>query len=334
MNKKIAIGLYSGGLDSILACKLIAEEDFYLILLQYKSPVFGGREDSLQLSDFLPSGGFRLQTIEMREEFIAMLQSPKFGYGKNMNPCLDCKILMAQKARQIMIENRGSFVFTGEVVGQRPMSQRKDALRIIERESGLDKHLLRPLSAQLLPPTLAEERGVINREKLLNISGRSRKRQKELAEKKGITGYPNSSGGCLLTDKSFSLRLKSILYNEKARIGLEDLQLLKVGRHFSLRPGVKCIVGRNQTENEKILSLGRESDWVFKVTDGPGPITLAKGSLQEDDFQWIASITARYSDLKGEDRVFVKRQMKGKTIGFVFPVRPATEEFLEKCKVS
>jgi len=332
--KKLAIGLYSGGLDSILAARLIVDLGFYTILVKFVSPIFEERQVEIgNINHILPSGYFSLRKIEMGEDYSLLLQSPKYGYGKNMNPCLDCKIFMMKKAGQILKEQEGAFVFSGEVVGQRPMSQRKDAMRIIERESGLNRYLLRPLSAQLLPPTIAEESGLINREALFNISGRSRKRQIELAQKFGISGYPGPGGGCLLTDVSFARRFKMILEEKNKVIQNDDLQLLKIGRHFMIRSGIRLIVGRNHSENQKILSLGKKKDWIFQVIGAPGPISLGRGNLETADFECAAAITARYSDAKTQEEISVGFKLHKNSHQHILKVSPLHDEVLKNYRI-
>lgn len=304
--KKLAIGLYSGGLDSLLAARLVVDQGFSIILLTFLSPFFEDRRpDSTLLKKLLPASSFSIQEIEMGLEFFKMLRSPRFGYGRNVNPCIDCKIFMVSKAALLREELGGAFVFTGEVLGQRPMSQRRDTLRIIERESGLSGYLLRPLSAQFLPPTKAEEEGLIEREKLLSISGRSRKQQMALAAIFGLTNYPNPAGGCLLTDVNYSRRFRVLVDEQQGSLSGNDLDLLKIGRHFLLRPGLRLIVGRNQSENEKLIALQDQGDWVFHTPQIPGAVSLAKGSLLTEDFQRAASITARYSDGKNQAVVLI-----------------------------
>ena len=332
--KGLAVGLYSGGLDSILAAKLIVDQGFYTVLIKYVSPLFEGHYTEIEsLDHILPSEYFSIRKIEMGTDFSLLLQSPKYGYGKNVNPCLDCKIFMVKKAGQILKEQGGAFVFTGEVVGQRPMSQRKDALRVIERESGLNRYLLRPLSARLLPLTMAEETGLIDREALLDISGRSRKRQIELANKFGISRYPGPAGGCLLTDVSFARRFKMILEEKDRVINREDLQLLKIGRHFLIRPGIRLIVGRNYSENQKILTFGKKNDWTFRVIGAPGPISLAQGNLETADFHCAAAITARYSDAKAQEKISVEFRLHKGSHQRILTVSPIKDEVLENYKI-
>ncbi|MEW5802506.1 MAG: hypothetical protein AB1847_10450 [bacterium] len=333
--EKIGVGLYSGGLDSILAAKLVADQGFNVILAKFTSPFFEDRQPDATgiLNGILPAGSFCLREIPLGMDFLRMIQSPEYGYGKNLNPCLDCKIFMVKKAGEILRECEGAFVFTGEVLGQRPMSQRRDALHVIGRDSGLGKYLLRPLCARLLPPTVAEENGLIRRDSLLDISGRSRKRQMELAKDFGIPSYPTPAGGCLLTDSSFVRRFKAVLMEKDDQVIMDNLPLLKVGRHFLIRPGVRLIVGRNQAENQKILAHVKKSGWLFRVVNVPGPVSLAQGNLEEADFQLAASITARYSDAKSREHILVSFGLNGNISQRVLPVSPVEDHLLEHYRI-
>jgi tRNA-specific 2-thiouridylase len=223
-----------------------------------------------------------------------------------MNPCLDCRILMFSRARERMEEMEAAFVFTGEVLGERPMSQRREAMRLIERESGLDGRLLRPLSARLLPPTIPEKEGLVDRDKLLAIEGRSRKPQMALAEQYNINDYPCPAGGCRLTDPGFARRMRDLV-RHKENFDLNDVNLLKVGRHFRLSPEAKAVVGRNQEENHRILALAKEGDILFEVQDWGSPITLLRGQASEKEIHLAAAITVRYSDALGEASEVVVR---------------------------
>lgn len=338
--QKVAVGLYSGGLDSILAVKLIVDQGFQVILARFISPFFEDRQPDVSiLNSILPAGSFCLREVSLGGDFLQMILSPEYGYGRNLNPCVDCKIFMVKKAGEILRECGAAFVFTGEVLGQRPMSQRRDALHIIGRDSGLGRYLLRPLCARLMPPTAAEESGLIRREALLDISGRSRKRQMELAKEFGISGYPTPAGGCLLTDASFVRRFKAILADKNDKddkddqVILEDLPLLKVGRHFLIRPGVRLIVGRNYAENQKILTHGRKNGWFFRVINAPGPVSLAQGNLEDADFQLAASITARYSDAKAKDGILVGFGLNGSGKHRVLTVAPVEDYLLERYRI-
>ncbi len=287
------IALYSGGLDSILAIKLILEQDCQVECLTFKTPFFAVRNcKSSVLFDKYPK--VNIITQDITEDFLKVLVSPKHGYGKNLNPCIDCKILMLSQAKTFMEKAGADFVFTGEVLGQRPMSQRKDTLRLIERESGLERRLLRPLSARLLPPTLIEEAGLIDREKLLDISGRSRKRQIEMAKSMNLETYPTPGGGCILTDSSFARKLRSLF--QKDLFNSEIVKWLGVGRTFQFGQGIVVVVGRNHKENEQILKMAGDDRILLKTNTVPGPIGVILGEASHEIIKSVASLIASYSD--------------------------------------
>jgi tRNA U34 2-thiouridine synthase MnmA/TrmU len=226
-----------------------------------------------------------------------VLKNPQYGYGKNMNPCIDCHGFMIRTAGEYMEETGASFIITGEVLGQRPMSQNRSSLDAVDKISGFRGLILRPLSAQLLAPTIPEEKGWVDREKLLDISGRSRTRQMELAEQLGISDYPSPAGGCLLTEANFSKRLRQ-LFQLRPEAGPRETEILKHGRHFLIDSRALLVVGRKATENEALLELAEPDDYLLKVTTHPGPTSLLRyfGSPDQSDIPWAASITARYSD--------------------------------------
>lgn len=302
MNRK-ALALLSGGLDSTLAIRHILEQDIEVVALNFASPFCrcnrkdGGcgseaRRVSLEF-------GIELKIIGLRDEYFEIIRHPKHGYGSNVNPCLDCRILMLKKAREYMDEIGASFIITGDVLGQRPMSQRRDAMRTIEKEAGVEGLVLRPLSAMLFSPTIAEKEGIVDRQRLLNFSGRSRKPQMALADEYGVKDYPCPAGGCLLTDPGFAKRMKDLLGHTPSFVR-NDIELLKVGRHFRLSKEAKAVVGRDEQENEKLLRLVREGDLLLKVSDYKGPTTLLRGE-DEGIKELAARITVRYSDAQEEE---------------------------------
>jgi len=252
--------------------------------------------------------GIPLKVWNVSEEYLHVVKRPKHGYGRNMNPCIDCRIFMLKKTKAYMEESGASFIVTGEVLGQRPMSQRRDAMRLIEREAGLEGFILRPLSAQVLPATVPEKEGWIDREKLLKIQGRSRKPQMELADHFGIHDYPCPAGGCLLTDPGFAKRMKDLMDHD-LDFSTNDVHLLKIGRHFRFSCGVKLVVGRNEEENQKIQTFSKERDILLKVSGFPGPLSLLRGKLDEGDIEKAAAITLHYSKAKdlGKAGVTYKR---------------------------
>lgn len=302
MEKKAkAIGLLSGGLDSIVAARLILEQGIKVEALNFVTAFCTcTSKGSGCLASEKAAGqlGIPLKVMDISEEILYVIKNPKFGYGSGMNPCLDCRILTFKKAKDYMHESGADFIFTGEVLGQRPMSQRREAMNIIERESGLKGYLLRPLCARLFQATVAEEKGIVDRNKLLVITGRSRKGQMALAKKFDIRDYPCSSGGCLLTDKGFAQRMKDLM-KYKPDFGLPDVLLLKYGRHFRMSPAVKLVVARDEGENFRLAALKNNGDIMFHAQEPLGPVSILRGSADGEFVTEAASITARYALGKG-----------------------------------
>lgn len=291
-----AIALISGGLDSALAARLIGEQGIDIVPLYFKIP-FCQKADKITAANNLRR---ELKVIDISVDFLNTLKNPEHGYGSNINPCIDCKILMLRKAKELMGDFGASFVITGEVLGQRPMSQHRRALEIIEKKSGLEGLVLRPLSAKLLPETIPEKGGWVKRDKLLNFSGRTRRPQMKLAEDLNIKEYPNPSGGCLLTDPEFTKRLKELIAHQE--LNLNNVELLKLGRHFRISAQAKLVVGRNEKENERLVNLSQENDYLFFPSDElAGPTSLGRGSFNEGLIKLSCGITCRYCDLNGSD---------------------------------
>lgn len=294
----VGLGLVSGGLDSLTACLLIKQQGFDIIGLNFKSPfclcdkVLSHSDCGLNL--FHEKLGIKIYTLLKGDDYLEVIRNPKFGYGKNLNPCIDCRIYILKKAKEFKKKINADFIFTGEVLNQRPKSQHMKALNIVEKESGLEGKLLRPLSALQLKPTIYEERGLIDRTKLLGIKGRSRKVQLELVRKHGLMDEYYACGGCLLTDKNFSNRMRDYLkYNNALKI--EDISILRYGRHFRFKNS-KIIVGRNEIENNMLLQLKKPIDLIMEVQDVPGPITIIQDEFNEETLKYAASLTLRYSD--------------------------------------
>ncbi len=288
MLSKKGLLLFSGGLDSILAAKLLMDQGIKLQGLSFKNYFFELKDIKKRASRInLP-----LKMIDLSKEQFKLVKNPKFGYGKNLNPCLDCRLLMFKQAKKIMEEQGFSFIATGEVIGERPMSQRKKAMEFLEKKAGLEGKLLRPLSAKLLKETEIEKKKIVDRKKLLAISGRSRKKQIALAKKYGIEDYPTPAGGCLLTDPAFSKRLKELLEKQE-KITENDIALLFVGRHF-WHKNVKIVVGRNEEENKKLHKLKKDGNIIIELEDIPGPTTLVRGGAQEA-INKAKRLTKRYS---------------------------------------
>ena len=290
-----ALGLLSGGLDSILAVELIRRQGVEVVAFNVKTPFCipkkDGSSEAVVAAEQLK---VPLKVVCVDKDYVRMLRNPKFGYGRNMNPCIDCKIFMIKKAKEYAGRIGADFIFTGEVLGERPKSQHLPALRIIEEEAGLKGKLLRPLSAKLLPETAAEKKGLVNRNRLLCIQGRSRKPQFDLAREFGITFYPSPAGGCLLTCEEYSKKLRDLFANKK-RLSGDDIALLRVGRHFRLGKS-KIIVGRNEAENKLLTQRKTRNEYVFELPDIVGPTVILQGPKTRKAVEWAAKLTAYYSD--------------------------------------
>ncbi|QGT99317.1 tRNA (5-methylaminomethyl-2-thiouridylate)-methyltransferase [Candidatus Syntrophocurvum alkaliphilum] len=318
-----AISLFSGGLDSQLAAKIIKDLEIEIIAINFKSPFFGATEETIQAAKDL---GIKLLTPDISEEYMDVVKKPIYGYGKNFNPCIDCHAFMFKKAGDLMLDLEASFLITGEVLGQRPMSQNKSALQTVEKLSGYKGYILRPLSAKLLPITIPEENGWVDREQLLDISGRSRTRQMALAEEYGIVDYPSPAGGCLLTDENFSRRLKKTLEITPDH-GAKGLEILKIGRHFYIGDYNLLVIGRNHSENESLKNIAFSTDYLLKVADRPGPLAILRkmNTMTDEDIYYAGQIVARYSDAKNETtaniRIFNTENAEGNIIN-VQPLKP------------
>lgn len=272
MAKKIkALLLLSGGLDSILSAKLLLEQGIEVQAINFRTN-FCGPSKARPAAKML---GVTLREVDIREEFLAVLKKPKYGYGAGLNPCIDCHALMLKKAGEIMRDEGFDFVATGEVLGERPMSQHKKALKIVEKEAELEGYLLRPLSVKLLELTIPEKQGLVNREKLLDIQGRSRKIQMALAKKFGIKVYPTPAGGCALTQKGFVNRLKELMKN-KPDFNAEDIDLIRFGRHFYF-DNIQIILGRNQQENQILESVFKKNNTLIEPENFIGPTAILRG---------------------------------------------------------
>ncbi|HMK35969.1 MAG TPA: hypothetical protein VK463_12930 [Desulfomonilaceae bacterium] len=290
-----AVALLSGGLDSALAIHLVKRQGIDVTAVHFTSffslldPV---REDS-PVEACARQLDVPVHYLQKGEDFLDVIRNPRYGHGKNINPCIDCRIYTLRKAKLLMEEIGASFIVTGEVVGQRPMSQRKHTMRMIEKQAGCDGIVLRPLSAKILPVTRVEESGIVARDQLLGIGGRGRKVQLKLARDMKLTGFSAPAGGCLLTDKNFSVRVRDLLADTR-EIGPEDLQLLRLGRHVRIRPGLKIIVGRDERENLRLDELGKHGT-LFVPADFIGPSVLASGNPDPDEEILIGRILLRYT---------------------------------------
>lgn len=293
-----AVGLMSGVLDSALAAKVVQSLGGEVFGIHFVLPWYTRANDSVQKT--ADQIGIPLKVVRFDEDFLNLVKNPQHGYGSAMNPCVDCKIYQLRKAKAYMEEIGADFVFTGEVLGQRPMSQLTHSLKTIEMQSGLDGYLLRPLSAKLLPPTLVEQQGKIDREKLFAFSGRGRSELLALGREHGILDFIPTGGGCLLTDKNFENRLKDIF-----KYGFQDLNeivLLSSGRHFRVSPAHKIIAGRDDPENAKILYYANDTDLVFRFPEHPGPTVILTGKDPDPaTIATAAAIVRRFSKLRDID---------------------------------
>jgi len=299
-NNLIGLGLISGGLDSLIATLILKLQHIEIIGLNFKSPfclcdkVYKNSECGINL--FYEKLGIKVKTLQKGDDYLELIRNPKYGYGKHLNPCIDCRIYILNKAKEFAKKINANFIYTGEVLNQRPKSQNRWALKIIEKETNLEGKLLRPLSALLLQPTILEVKGLIDRSKLLGIKGRSRKVQLEIAKNHGLLNEYYACGGCLLTDKNFSRRLIDFFKFNK-NVMMNDIKILKYGRHFRFK-NHKVIVGRNELENTVLINLKNPDDIIMEVKDEKGPITIIQGEIKSDILSSAAKLTLRYSDAK------------------------------------
>lgn len=296
--KKKVVALLSGGLDSQLAVRMMQEKGFEVSAVAIKTPFCDfdcGRGCGFEIRERADQLNVNLKTVYLGDEYIKMLKSPKYGRGAGFNPCVDCRSMMFDEAKKEMERIGADFVISGEVLGQRPMSQHRRALKNIEAESEMEGVIVRPLSGGLLPPTKPERDGLIRREDLGMVRGRSRKPQLAMAKRYGIKDPPNAGGGCLLTDPSFGLRAKD-LFGHTETPDINDIELLKVGRQHRLDDSAKMVVGRNRAENETIRMLAMPGDILLEARDHVGPTTILRGETAENHVPLAAAVTLRYSD--------------------------------------
>jgi tRNA-specific 2-thiouridylase len=308
-----ALALLSGGLDSTLAVKMMIDQGVGVTALNFTSPFCNCTSHKAgcqhQASKVASEFGIPIRVIAKGMDYMRIVENPPHGHGRGMNPCVDCRIYILKKAKELMPELGASFIITGEVIGQRPMSQRRQQIELIEKESGLAGLVLRPLSAQHFPPTKPELSGIVDREKLLAVSGRSRKVQMELAQDLGVTDYPCPAGGCMLTDPIMAERLKD-LFAHVPDYNFNDLQFLKIGRHFRLESGLKIILGRNQEENEKIALLAARGATIFLPEDFRGPTAYVRESVNGDNDVLVGTILARYCQ-EGHAAYLIRKKVCG-----------------------
>ncbi len=335
-----AVALLSGGLDSMLAVRTVLDQGIPVTAVRFIThfgcdPVSAGScgHDVEPLVKLWGPLGLTVKMCHLGQDYIEMVKRPRFGRGKNMNPCVDCRIMMLHWASDVMRQLGAGFLVTGEVLNQRPMSQTRDRFRQIDREVGLQGLILRPLSAKLLEPTQPELEGVVDRARLLDISGRGRTPQYELAERWGIVDIPQPSGGCLLTDPGYSARLRD-LWSHDPDAGAHDINLLRVGRHFRPTPDCKIIVGRNEDENRMIEAFAEGDDSIVALIDFVGPVTVVRGRHEFGERMLAASITARYGDVSDKTRPVRVSMHRKRGVPVVVEVLPARDEDIVPMRVA
>ncbi len=321
-----AVGLFSGSLDSILAFKLVTEQHIAAVALNFRLPfsIVGRTPNEEQLQRTADLLGVNLVSVNVDDDYLEIVRAPKYNYTINMAPCIDCMAYMLKRAKELMTEIKADFVFTGEVLGQRPFSQNKRSLKLLEKIVGLEGRLLRPLSAKILEPTLPELSGLVRRERLLDFHGRTRRRQIRLAREFGIVDYPPPGAGCLLTDINFAARCRdAILHNQLNNF--QDVELLRYGRHFRLPSKARVIVGRNENENRVLEKFDLTNAMILKPVDTVGPVAILHSLKKtKKDMELAAKICAFYSDHSSGKPVKVACEQS------MFSVKPCkTEEMLD-----
>ncbi|MHC4663950.1 MAG: 7-cyano-7-deazaguanine synthase [Planctomycetota bacterium] len=329
-----AILLLSGGLDSVLAGKMILDQGVDVEAVHFVHPFNEGNraaDEPSAAERMAEQLGIPVDVIEWGKEFLDIIRNPRHGYGSAMNPCIDCRVYSFRCAAKYLKERGADFIVTGEVQGQRPMSQRRFTIDLIEHESGMAGLIVRPLCAKLLPPSIAEQKGLIDRQRLLDIQGRSRTPQMKLAEELGIRDYVQPGGGCLLTDKEFSARLRDLFEHEPG-CNMDDVRMLKHGRHFRIPGGAKIIVGRNEADNNAMESLLKPGDRFFEPESIPGPTVVCRGSNSEKDIGIAAALVASYT--KGKDAIDVKAaEFGGEEEKVLRKVNPLEKSDLENWRI-
>jgi len=329
-----AIALFSGGLDSTLAVLAVGRQEIEVQAVRFLTPF----DPDISVRAAFPEHagvaaakfGFDVTIHRLDETFLDIVKNPVHGHGKNMNPCIDCRILMLRNARAYMERVEADFIVTGEVLGQRPMSQRKDMLYHIDREAGVSGYVVRPLSAKFLAVTVPEAEGMIDREKFYGFSGRSRKPQMNLAKEFGLREYAAPAGGCLLTEPNYAHRLKDLLAHVPSP-AMKDIELLRMGRHFRYSPLCKIVVGRDEDENARLEALSDKGDCLLKVEGYGSPLTLIRGQLNDEAILTAASICARYSDAKKMSSLTVTVFYEGGQIGVT--ASPAENEIIGALRI-
>lgn len=318
-----ALGLLSGGLDSTLAAVLLRRQGIDVTCIAFVTPFFGSaRAEKAAAALDLP-----LIIAPISDIHLEMVKSPRYGYGRNFNPCIDCHALMFRLAGRVLEERGFDFLFSGEVLGQRPMSQNQQALATVAQYSGFGERILRPLSAKHLPETAMERDGLVDREQLLDLHGRSRRPQQALADAWGVVDYPSSGGGCLLTEERFADRLRDLLTHDPAA-DVAEVERLKVGRHFRLTPTAKLLLGRDQADNDQLRSLCRPGERLLRAAAFNGPTGLLVGAADGTALNLAAAIVAGYG--KGQSAPRVEVNVSSCDGTQTYTVTPASREASQK----
>ncbi|MCK4532235.1 tRNA 4-thiouridine(8) synthase ThiI [bacterium] len=297
-----AVVLFSEGLDSSLAVKLMQEQGIDVIAVNFVTPFGVGNKDKKKNGTIIERAkelNVELKLYKVGDDYLQIVENPRYGYGKNLNPCIACRIWMFKKAKELMHETGAKFIVSGEVLGQRPMSQKRYTMEIIEKESGLEGFIVRPLTAKLLTSSIPEQKGWVKREKFFDILGRSRIRQFDLAKKFKITNYDNPAGGCLLTDSSFCLKIKDLINSDMFNI--DNINLIKNGRYFNISNCFKLVVGRNEGENAGLLNLAGKGNLILEPVV-KGPVAIGRGEINDKYIQIALEIVAYYC--KGQENNF------------------------------
>ncbi len=334
MKKTKAVALYSGGLDSTLAILVMQKQGVEVTAITFMNH-FGcdiSDKSSCSKDPFAASikFGFKVKLSHLSDKFLEIVKKPKFGHGKNMNPCMDCRILMLKEAKVFMEMIQADFLITGEVVGQRPMSQRKECFPMVDKAADVKGLVVRPLCGKIMPATIAEEQGLIKRELMCDFNGRSRKPQMALAEELGLTEYPSPAGGCLLTDPNYSYKLKDLLDHNKDP-EYKDINFLKVGRQFRYPDDCKIFVGRHKDENEAMKALADPDDIMMRVEGCGSPTVILLGDVTNEAIGLAASICARYSDDRKKPMVKVTVTKSDETYDLM--VKPANDTVLDEYRI-
>lgn len=338
----LAIGLVSGGLDSTLAVALVLRQGIEVRAVNFRTGFGGPVGDSCAVANNLSkvfagdffkqfSGKLSFEQLYVGDNYLDVLNNPKYGFGKNVNPCIDCRIYAFRNAKAHMEQIGADFIFTGEVLAQRPMTQHRNTMLQIANQADMKGRVLRPLSARLLPPTIPEQEGKIDRDQLMAFSGRGRKNQIALAAELGLQDYPQPAGGCCyLTDPGYARRFKDLVhYREQKQLATRDFQLLKLGRHLRVAPDFKVIVGRNEEENQMLEELFSDYS-ALELLDHPGPLVLVEGELTPERIELAARIAVRYSNCKeGKHRV----EFRGPEQNQLLEVEPLPSEDTDECVI-